>query len=121
MVDSDFNVPGGLDAIVVLVTPPEGPEQNATRPLASFEDLPALLGLEHRGGPLGPFEIVARGTLESETVVERVARVTFVSEQTLVLPLHLVEACGNQWCPPDETCTETGCEDIEVDEATLET
>jgi hypothetical protein len=120
VVDSDMTVPGGVDTIVVSVTPPDGREQRATRPLATRDDLPAMLGLEHRGGPLGPFEVVALGVLDSETIIERVALVSFVRERTLVLPLHLVEACRDQWCPPDQTCTEDGCRDIEIDESMLD-
>jgi len=114
VVDSDYAVPTELDAVVVEVVDPDGGLQRSIGNLAGPEDLPAMVGLVHEGGPLGPYEIVAVGRLAGESVVSRRALFTFIERQILSLPMHLVRSCEGETCPTGQTCTEDGCADEEV-------
>jgi hypothetical protein len=119
VVDTDLDVPAQIDEIVIEATGPDGAPRSATARSLVASSLPATLGLIHESGPLGPIEVRAAGRLAGADVVERVARVFFVSRQTRVLELHLVGACMGVACPEGETCAESGCRPVEVAEEEL--
>ena len=118
VVDTDLDIPSELSAIRVEATSPADAERLATAEALSADDLPLYVGLLRNDGPLGPFEVRAIGARGVTTVVERVARVSFVAGRTMLLELHLVAACVAASCDPGETCGVEGCRsiDIETDE-----
>ena len=116
VVDTDFDIPDGLDTIVIDASAPDGQDHSSSIELEGSSSLPATVTLVHEGGPLGPFTVEASGEREGSTIVEREAEVSFVPDRSLVLTLHLVEACSGFPCPAFETCSEEGCVDPERDD-----
>ncbi len=119
VVDSDLRVPDQLDRLDIRV---EGPGELAQSASAELDDgqnaPPRSLALVHEGGPLGPLHATVEGTRAGVRVVAREARFSFVAGRTLVLPMNLVSSCVGRACG-DQTCTEHGCDSIDVDPATL--
>jgi hypothetical protein len=116
VVDSDLSVPTDLDQVRIRATSPDGDAQESSAALGAGEaPLPRSLVLHHAGGPLGPFSVEVTGRRGSATVLVRVAQVTFVRGESLVLPLHLVSACRDERCGERESCGEHGCESVVVD------
>ncbi len=129
VVDTDYQVPAGLDSVVIRVTNPRGG--------AAIEQ-PILMEGARRDGcvdtamgarfcvPLSflvtpsagrvagtPVEVQVdgyRGDLSSQgnRRVSRTARLNFAAGQTLRLPMFLTRACEGVACPSDFTCGEGG-------------
>jgi len=118
--DSDLAIPTELGEIRFDVTGPRGQTQQASITLDGVSALPVSVGLVHEDGPLGPLTVSATGALGDTLVVERRARLAFVSERTLLLRLDLERACMTTACGPDETCHAGVCRSIDVDPAELE-
>lgn len=119
-VDTDLRVPGDLTRIEISITEPDGASEARSAELGSDTALPVSLGIVHRGGPLGPVIIVARGIFGTSTVVERRASVTLVEGRTLLLPLHLEAACIGVPCEtPTSTCERGVCRPTAVDPSEL--
>ncbi len=114
VVDTDLAVPDEIDSIAVEATSPDGESRRAEKTIEESSSLPATVGLVHDEGALGPFEVRAVGLHASTEVIERRARFSFVSGQTLVLELHLVRACRDHPCPDDQTCVDGECRPIDV-------
>lgn len=121
VVDSDLSVPAELDEISVRATGPDGKAQTASARLgAGMTPLPRSLVLSHEAGPLGPLEVRVEGKRGGATLLTRTAEASFVVGKSLVLPLHLVGACRTRRCPDDQTCTEQGCADPQLNSDKLE-
>jgi hypothetical protein len=113
-VDTDYDVPQELDAIRIDVIGPTGDVRQANGAIASRDDLPATLGIVHRGGPLGPLLVTATGMRDGEDRVSRRARLDFPALGTVVLYLTLFKDCARRECEEDETCDASGCRPIDV-------
>lgn len=85
---------------------------------------PSFVNLLYQRGSLGPVDIVAEGrNVDDQVVLSRRARVSFVRDQTLVVPLHLLASCVATQPTCDsarETCTENGCTSFVLEEDDLE-
>ncbi len=110
--DTDLTVPGQIDTIEFEVTGPEGQMAAATANPAT--SLPAFLGVEHTGGPLGPITVRVVGRRGGAVVVERAARVDFQPDRTVVLEMHLHASCISRTCSADQTCAAGGCRPLTV-------
>jgi hypothetical protein len=121
VVDSDLTVPAQLDEITISAEGPGALHHEANAALGSRElPLPRSLALVHEQGELGPIAILVEGKLAGKTIVQREAEVSFVRGHTLVLPMHLVRACRGVTCESGETCSERGCESVDIDESELD-
>jgi hypothetical protein len=117
VVDSDLEVPTAIDAVRVEVSGVTA--MSASGSLASAP-LPSTVGLVHRGGALGPVEVIAIGLLGEVEVIRARATTSFVRGQTRVLPIFLSRRCAGQSCPVEQTCSVGECVDPFVDPVTLE-
>jgi hypothetical protein len=117
--DTDLAVPDQLDRIVFEVVGPEGQMASASADPAA--GLPAYLGVVHSEGALSPVEVRVLGRLGGLDVVERRARTAFQKDRTLVLPMNLFASCAGAMslCSAVETCAESGCRPVDVDESEL--
>jgi hypothetical protein len=114
VVDTDFEIPAGLDEIEVAVTGPGGMRIREVQSLDGSETLPFTVAVIPESlDQLGPIHIEAIGRRDGGEHVRREARVTLVREQTLMLPLFLLRTCEGTSCPTDETCTANGCASID--------
>jgi hypothetical protein len=112
--DSNLSIPDQIDRIDFEVVPPEGEAQRAGAEIRGAVDLPAVLGLVHRGGSLGPFQVNATASLGGADTVSRTQRFSFVPGETLELRIDLLRRCIGQVCGTGETCGNEGCRPIEV-------
>ncbi len=113
--DSDLDVPGELDEVVISVASPEGTTQMARAGLGGGNPpLPRTLALLHETGPLGPFSVTATGRQSGATVVVRQAEFTFQPGRSLRLDLDLLGSCRSVSCGPGETCAAGGCRDVAI-------
>ena len=69
-VDTDLMSPSDLDRVELVITDPEGMAQSRTAVLGGSGSLPVTLGVVHRGGPLGPVQVHARGILGTAVIVD---------------------------------------------------
>lgn len=121
VVDSDLAVPAELDEISVRATGPDGTAQMASARLGvGMTPLPRALVLNHEAGLLGPLQVRVEGKRGGGSVVTRDAQASFVVGKSLVLPLHLVAACRARRCTGDQTCTEYGCAERDLDSDALD-
>lgn len=120
VVDSDLAIPNDLNRVRVSVTGPSGEQRVSEGALASAADLPATVGLVHRGGPLGDASVLVEGVRGTDTVVARRASFAWEPNQTLALRLDLLRSCLSIVCGPMETCGENGCRPIAVAPEELE-
>ena len=116
VVDTDFEVPEGIDELEITVTGPGGRT-------FSFEDaidpaqLPMRLAVVHRGGPLGTYRVRVQGQnrrLTPPEVVERRADFTFVRGEVRELRMDLLRECVDVLCEQSETCGPGGCRSVVV-------
>lgn len=115
VVDTDFEIPAGLDQIEIAVTGPGGMRIRELQNLDGTETLPFTLSvIPNSLDELGPIRVEAIGRRAGGEHVRREARVTLVRDQTLMLPLFLLRSCEGSSCDTDETCTENGCRSIDV-------
>jgi len=120
VVGSDLSVPAEIDRLRVEITSPSGSMQESIADLDSVAGgLPRTLGLVHRDGPLGPFRARVVGLLGSATVVERVAVISFVEDQTMMLRIDLVRACSTVTCMEAQTCALGSCRSEVIDPGEL--
>jgi hypothetical protein len=112
--DSDLAIPAQLDAVEIEITPPTGLPVTRSGTLGSATELPATLGIVHRGGPLGPVAIAVRGEFRGLEVVTRLAEVEMVAGRTLVVELSLEAACVAVPCPDGQTCARGACRDVRL-------
>ena len=119
-VDTDMDVPEELDSLRIDVVGPRGEIQRARAPLDSDARLPVLLGIAHRGGPLGPVFVTVTGRLDDADVVQRRAIFEFLPEQVRVLRIDLHRACVGVPCPEEQTCANAICRNQRVDPRELE-
>lgn len=115
VVDTDMDVPEQLQRVTFRVQGPDGAQQAALADLATG-NRPAVLGMVHRGGPLGPFLISVTGERASgETVRQRRARVSFVEGRAMMLRMDLYRACDESVvCDAEQTCAAGECRSIDV-------
>jgi hypothetical protein len=119
VVDTDFAIPGELDSIAVEITGPQGTTETERTTLGSRAPLPLTLGVVPSSALLGPIDVVAIGGRGADEIARRHQRVTLVHGETRMLLLHLSAACREVTCPFGQTCSETGCVDIEIDPVAL--
>jgi hypothetical protein len=81
--------------------------------------LPGSFNLYANDGSQPTFDVVVRGLLGDNKVVERRAALGIVQEQDLFVRLGLVGSCRTLGCPPSLTCIEGACKPIFVDVRTL--
>ncbi|MDQ3035001.1 MAG: hypothetical protein M3Y87_21520 [Myxococcota bacterium] len=115
VVDTDIEVPRGIDRVEIVVEEPGGQLQRSTGALAGDGaiSLPVTLGVVHRGGELGPVTVTARGLRGADEIIVRDAQVFMIAGRTMVLELHLERACVGVACEAGaETCEHGGCRDV---------
>jgi hypothetical protein len=108
-VDSDYAVPEDLDELVVEVVEPDGNVAEAFADLRAGAGWPRSVGIVHRGGPLGPVRVTARGLLGGTERIAQRASFTFVREESRLLALSLLLQCEGVMCGEDQTCDRLGC------------
>lgn len=119
VVDSDL--PGdAIDELTIDVRAPTGTHYTASLPVDATRPLPASVSLVHRGGPLGPLEIVVDARRASATVVTRLVRTSFVRGETRAWTVRLLGACAGRACDAGSTCGERGCTSPDVEPASLD-
>jgi hypothetical protein len=115
VVDTDFDVPGGLDLVEVTVTGPDGARFTESQVMEGSGSLPLTLTVVPESlERLGPLQIEAVGSHDGTDRVTRHARVTLVREQTLMLPMFLFRSCEGVTCGASMTCGADGCGPVEV-------
>ncbi len=80
------------------------------------DELPRTLAFVRDKAPLGPYTVTASLEVDGERIT-RSHEVSFVPGQTLVVPLHLAQACSTLSCP--EQCGEQGCVDTVLEAGDL--
>ena len=80
------------------------------------EELPRTLAFVRDKAPLGPYTVTASLEVDGERIT-RSHEVSFVPGQTLVVPLHLAQACSKLSCP--EQCGQQGCVDTVLEAGDL--
>ena len=110
----DTNYGARLEAAVAAVLDPEG---DATVIEHRFEaddhPFPLSFGVVPVSGePSLTISVTAIGA--SGALSSRIARTSVEGEDALALPIFLDAACEQTTCPSNETCTEAGCESIDV-------
>jgi hypothetical protein len=114
VVDSDLAVPAAIDAVRLVVISPSGVERSEVVALEDSSSLPLILYLEPAGSRLEPVDVTATGLRSGSDVVERRLRTGFVRGQSRVVHLVLRRSCVGVSCGTDETCTERGCDGVDV-------
>ncbi len=113
VVDTDYAVPAGLDALRVEVTGPSGETRTTEQALDRDSRLPMTVTVVPGGESLGPVEIRAVGLLDGAEVVDQRARVTLESGRSLTLRMFLSAMCGAVSCGATETCVCGACEGVD--------
>ena len=116
-VDMDARAALVLDRFNVEVIDPAGISRFAN---SSVTDLPRTLGISWTQGPLGPFTIRVTGERRGVATITRVARFTFIPQETRVLHITLTGNCATTVCSTTETCAETGCRAWDIQPSELE-
>lgn len=116
VVSSDLEAPDEIDRVIVEGTLPDGQAFDSEAMLVGDDarELPRVLTLLRRNGPLGPISLRVVGRRGDADVVERRAQVSFLPGHTRMLPLDLLRDCRGVECPSGETCSERGCRRVEV-------
>jgi len=94
-VESDLDVPGELDAILISV---EGGSAQDVDVDLTESPLPQSLSLVHFGGPLGPFHVEAVGTRDGEEVARASVDAFFEIDRSIQLTIHLTAGCTGPLC-----------------------
>ena len=121
---SDMRIPLELDGLRVDITHvarriihnyPLDPSR------ADHVKLPATLGLVAGAYSDKPILITVTGQKGSKDLVQRRARLPWLKGRILLLRMNLLRSCAlrSPPCPPDKTCTEEGCQPLDLDPATL--
>jgi hypothetical protein len=115
VVDTDLAVPLELDRVEVEVTGPDGTVRRSAGDLRVPNDLPATVGVVHRGGSLEGFTATVEGLREQNLVVRRTAQFALVDGEVRLLRLDVLRRCASTPdCGPGMTCGENGCRSIQV-------
>ncbi len=114
VVDTDIAVPSQMNTTQIIVTRPDGTMAVERESVTSSSMFPLTLTVVADHDSLGPLTVVATGSLGTTEVVSRQAQVTLVRDEAHVLTLHLVRSCIGTTCPSGQTCTESGCQSVEV-------
>lgn len=99
VVDTDLEVPGEIDEIVVEVD-----ALRSRQVLRAERDLPAHLTLLPAQGQSGDFVVAASGRLRAEVIVAQSLRTRFVTGATRTLTIELLRACVDVRCEGAQTC-----------------
>jgi hypothetical protein len=111
-VQSEYAVPTGLNGLHVTVTGLTSGGFTKTAldqtfdlgPGAGQYTLPARMALVPVGEGDGHVHVDVKGLLNTATVVERSATLTFFSEHWVLLTLTLGKTCSHVSCPAEQTC-----------------
>lgn len=107
----------GATSIAFQIEYKDERKETRTSPFSSPDELPRTLAFVRDEAPLGPFTVSASIEVEGQTV-SRSHTVSFVPGQTLVVPLHLSQACIRMRCT--EQCSENGCVPTALEASALE-
>jgi hypothetical protein len=128
LVDSDYPIPSELATVRAQILDDAGAEVSSYEFAVSEEDTPptrfalpfSFAVIPAGGKPARNVTIEITAVDPTGTVLSsRRARTGFIAEQTLLLPMFLAKACASIACEPDETCTERGCQSVDIDPAGL--
>lgn len=111
VVDTDYAIPAEIDEIDIDVLGPDGIHHLERQPMARTAELPYTLTVVPQGSALGPLRIEASGLLAGATLVSRVGRVSLLPQQSLMVRLDLLRACGvsvRPACSASESCGDGG-------------
>jgi len=121
---SDMRIPLELDGLQINITH-VARRVIHTYPLdpsrADHVKLPATLGLVAGAYSDKPILITITGQKGGKDVVQRRARLPWLKGRILLLRMNLLRSCAlrSPPCPPDKTCTEEGCQPLDLDPASL--
>jgi hypothetical protein len=116
---ADTDVPN-IDTIQFEVNEAPGPKKELAQAAHDASRGSAFVSLVHDQGSLGPITVVARGLRAGVVQIERTQRVSFVPDQTRVVPLHLFASCLRPpKCTADQACDASGCIPKDMTEAQL--
>lgn len=122
VVQTDLVIPAALDALTIEVDSTEiGGSQQVRMTALDGEGVapPIVLAIVHDGGELGPITVRVWGLHEDDVVVERAARLAFVSGRSVLLRLDLVAACRDHDCDGGRSCEAGACVPLDVDAQSL--
>lgn len=120
VVDSDMDVPTELDEIRVDLIGPDGSLKRSAGRIDDASQLPRTLALVHmEGNALGPVQVTVTGLQSGRNVIQRRASFSFVQGQVRILRMDLLDKCVGVGCSGAETCGETGCRAVDVQESEL--
>jgi hypothetical protein len=106
---ADTDVPN-IDTIQFEVSEAAGTNIELAQTAHSATSGSAFVSLVRDQGSLGPITVVARGLRAGAVQVERTQHVSFVVDQTWVVPLHLFASClKSPRCPAEQACDASGC------------
>jgi hypothetical protein len=111
IVDTDITTPSAPDTIRIDVVEPSGRTDTTTAAIggSGAVTLPVSVGVVWRGGGLSPIVITATASANGMDVVSRRVVTGFVSGETRVVRLDLVQRCVGTTCGADESCGPSGC------------
>ncbi len=123
VVDSDLKIPQNINTLEIKVF--KGSDQFEKDPLffknylldRNHKDaiaLPGSLALTAKPDSHKPILIMTTGKLNQEKVVERKARLPFVTQRALLLDMSLLESCAFIFCSKETTCINGQCVGIDV-------
>lgn len=118
---TDLRVPDDLDRVKVWV------ERDGKRVLeqgfkldgVGARTLPGTMALTAGSQPEATVLVTVRGERSGKLVVQRQARLSFVSGAILLLRMDLLGRCVGVSCASGQSCTDKGCQPTYVDAATL--
>ena len=118
VVDSDLIVPGDIDRLRLYLGLPSDRNRQLVNgilaPTAEGTTFPQTVNLLHEDGPLGPIQVQVDALNGDDRVLTQTLRFSFQLDQTLLLPVDLLNSCVGLLCGPSETCRNGECTSIDV-------
>ncbi len=113
-VDTDYDVPAGIDEILFEVTGPSGTTREARQVLEGVDELPHTLTVVPAAEALGPVQIRVTGLRMGVAIVSQDAQVTLQAGQSTTLRMFLHRQCAAVSCDSSETCRCGACVDRDM-------
>ena len=106
---ADTDLPN-IDTIQFEVSDAAGTKKELAQSAHSATSGSAFVSLVRDQGSPGPITVVARGLRAGAVLIERTQHVSFVADQTWVVPLHLFASCLKPpRCTAEQACDASGC------------
>jgi len=118
VIDSDLVVPGDIDRLRLYIGLPSDRTRQLVNgilePTTGGETFPQTVNLLHEEGPLGPIQVQVDALSGDERVLTQTLRFSFQLDETLTLPIDLLNSCVGILCGTSETCRGGECTSVDV-------